>query len=35
MIYLCVVESLSLSTEATVLLPVWELIAAVKGVPVD
>lgn len=35
MIYLCVVESLSLSAEATVLPPVWELIAAVKGVPVD
>lgn len=35
MIYLCVVESLSLSAEATVLLPVWESIAAVEGVPVD
>lgn len=35
MIYLCVVGSLSFSAEATALLSVSELIAAVEGVPVD
>lgn len=34
-VILCVVGSLSFSAEATALLSVSELIAAVEGVPVD